>query len=36
VRRGGLECELHLVEEPLVGCMRLAAPEFDGTLVTWQ
>lgn len=36
LRRDGLECDLHLVQEPLVGCVRLAAPEFDGPLVTWQ
>jgi N-acetylglucosamine kinase-like BadF-type ATPase len=35
LRRAGLDCALHLVEEPLAGCIRLAAPEFDGTLVTW-
>jgi glucosamine kinase len=36
LRRDGLDCELHLVAEPLVGCIRLSAPEFDGTLVHWQ
>jgi N-acetylglucosamine kinase-like BadF-type ATPase len=36
LRRDGLECDLHLVEEPLVGCVRLAAPEFNGTLVNWM
>jgi hypothetical protein len=36
LRRDGLECELHLVEEPLLGCVRLASPELDGTLVVWQ
>jgi N-acetylglucosamine kinase-like BadF-type ATPase len=35
LRRDGLECEMHLVEDPLAGCIRLAAQEFDGTLVTW-
>jgi N-acetylglucosamine kinase-like BadF-type ATPase len=35
LRRDGLDCELHLVEDPLTGCIRLAATEFDGTLVTW-
>lgn len=36
LRRDGPECEMRRVEEPLAGCVRLAAPEFDGTLVTWQ
>jgi N-acetylglucosamine kinase-like BadF-type ATPase len=36
LRRDGLECELHLVEDPLLGCIRLAASEYDGTLVVWQ
>lgn len=35
LRRDGLDCAMHLVEDPLAGCVRLAAPEFDGTLVTW-
>jgi N-acetylglucosamine kinase-like BadF-type ATPase len=32
----GLDCQMSVVEEPLEGCIRLAAPEFAGTLVTWQ
>jgi N-acetylglucosamine kinase-like BadF-type ATPase len=36
LRREGLECEMHLVAEPLAGCIRLAAPDYDGTLVHWQ
>lgn len=36
LRREGLECEMQLVEEPLAGCVRLAASEFDGTLLHWQ
>jgi N-acetylglucosamine kinase-like BadF-type ATPase len=36
LRRSGLECDLNLVREPLAGCVRLASPEFAGSLVTWQ
>ncbi len=36
LRRSGLECDLTLVREPLAGCVRLATPEFAGTLVTWE
>jgi glucosamine kinase len=36
LRRSGLECQMNLVGEPLIGCVRLAAPEHDGTLVSWQ
>ncbi|MCI0335356.1 MAG: BadF/BadG/BcrA/BcrD type ATPase [Planctomycetes bacterium] len=36
LRRSGLECEMNMVEEPLAGCVRLAAPEYNGTLITWQ
>jgi N-acetylglucosamine kinase-like BadF-type ATPase len=35
LRREGLECELNLVPEPLAGCVRLAAEEFDGSLINW-
>jgi N-acetylglucosamine kinase-like BadF-type ATPase len=30
-----MQCEMTVVNEPLEGCVRLAAPEFDGTLVNW-
>ncbi|MEX2309014.1 MAG: BadF/BadG/BcrA/BcrD ATPase family protein [Pirellulales bacterium] len=36
LRRLGLASEIKLVDEPLVGCIRLAAPEFAGTLLTWH
>jgi len=36
LQRMKLECELTMVEEPLAGCLRLAAPELAGTLVTWH
>ncbi len=36
LRRSGLECKMNVVEEPLAGCVRLAAPEYNGTLVSWQ
>jgi N-acetylglucosamine kinase-like BadF-type ATPase len=36
VRRSGVECNLSLVRDPLVGCVRLAAPECAGMLVSWQ
>ena len=32
----GLDAEIHVVTDPLQGCVRLAAAEFDGTLVEWQ
>jgi N-acetylglucosamine kinase-like BadF-type ATPase len=35
LRRDGLDCALHLVQDPLIGCIRLSAAEFDGTVVTW-
>jgi N-acetylglucosamine kinase-like BadF-type ATPase len=31
----GLNCQLHVVTEPLEGCVRLAASDFAGTLVEW-
>jgi N-acetylglucosamine kinase-like BadF-type ATPase len=36
LRNRGIESELHLVDEPLKGCVRLASPEWDGKLVKWQ
>ena len=30
-----IEYEMTVVEEPLAGCLRLAAPELAGTLVKW-
>ena len=35
LKRLGLKCELQLVDNPLRGCVRLAAPEVAGNLVTW-
>jgi N-acetylglucosamine kinase-like BadF-type ATPase len=32
----GLNCLLRVVDEPLEGCVRLAASEYAGTLVEWQ
>jgi N-acetylglucosamine kinase-like BadF-type ATPase len=34
--RIGLECHMTIVEEPLDGCVRLAAAEFSSSLVSWQ
>jgi hypothetical protein len=31
-----MQCDMTVVDEPLTGCARLAAPEFDGTLVKWH
>jgi N-acetylglucosamine kinase-like BadF-type ATPase len=31
-----LDCSLRVVDEPLHGCVRLAAPEYAGTLVQWH
>lgn len=31
-----IQCQMTIVEEPLEGCVRLAAPEFADTLVKWQ
>jgi N-acetylglucosamine kinase-like BadF-type ATPase len=36
LQKYGIECEMTVVDESLVGCIRLAAPEFDGTLVKWH
>ncbi len=36
LRNLGLNCELCVVEEPLDGCVRLAAKEFAGTFVEWH
>jgi N-acetylglucosamine kinase-like BadF-type ATPase len=36
LQRLGAECAMKVVEEPLDGCLRLAAEKFEGTLVTWQ
>jgi N-acetylglucosamine kinase-like BadF-type ATPase len=33
--RRGLDCEINLVREPLVGCVRLADPKF-ASLVNWH
>jgi glucosamine kinase len=32
----GLKCAANVVSEPLVGCVRLAHPEFAGALVEWH
>jgi N-acetylglucosamine kinase-like BadF-type ATPase len=36
LRRIGLACDMKVVDEPLNGCVRLAAAEIASTLVTWQ
>jgi N-acetylglucosamine kinase-like BadF-type ATPase len=36
LQQSGLQCELNVVDNPLRGCVRLAAQEFTGNLVTWQ
>jgi len=36
LRRIGLAAAINVVDEPLEGCIRLAAPEFAGTLLTWH
>jgi len=36
LRTSGLECDMNLVEEPLAGCVRLADPQYAGTLVHWR
>lgn len=36
LRRSGLDCNVTFVSDPLVGCIRLASPECDGMLLTWQ
>jgi N-acetylglucosamine kinase-like BadF-type ATPase len=32
----GFDCRMQVVEEPLRGCVRLAEPQFAGTLVRWD
>jgi N-acetylglucosamine kinase-like BadF-type ATPase len=32
----GLDCEIHVVDEPLAGCLRLADPQFAQVAVKWQ
>lgn len=34
--RFDVNCEVTLVTDPLQGCIRLAAPQFAGSLVNWQ
>jgi N-acetylglucosamine kinase-like BadF-type ATPase len=36
LQRSGISLEMQVVEEPLEGCVRLAAPEFAETLIKWQ
>jgi N-acetylglucosamine kinase-like BadF-type ATPase len=36
LKRRGLAIEMRVVEEPLEGCVKLAAPELAGGLITWQ
>ena len=36
LRRRGVNCETTVVEEPLEGCVRLAAASYSGNLVTWH
>jgi hypothetical protein len=36
LQKNGLRFEMTVVNEPLTGCVRLASPEFAGTLVKWQ
>ncbi|HJQ82144.1 MAG TPA: BadF/BadG/BcrA/BcrD ATPase family protein [Lacipirellulaceae bacterium] len=31
-----MQCDMTIINEPLEGCVRLAAPEFAGTLVKWM
>jgi hypothetical protein len=31
-----MQCDMKVVNEPLEGCVRLAAPLFDGKLVKWH
>jgi hypothetical protein len=35
-QRLSMQCEITAVDEPLSGCVRLAAPEYDGRLVKWH
>jgi N-acetylglucosamine kinase-like BadF-type ATPase len=36
LQRFDLQCEITIVDEPLAGCVRLASPEFAGTLAKWH
>jgi glucosamine kinase len=36
LRRRGLECDVKFVDEPLIGCIRLASGQRDKSLVAWQ
>ncbi len=36
LHRFEIQCEMTVVEDPLVGCVRLAAPEYGETLVKWH
>jgi N-acetylglucosamine kinase-like BadF-type ATPase len=36
LQRGGFSLEMQIVEEPLEGCVRLVAPEYEETLIKWQ
>jgi N-acetylglucosamine kinase-like BadF-type ATPase len=36
LERFSMQCDMTVVAEPLEGCVRLAAPEFDGSLVKWH
>jgi N-acetylglucosamine kinase-like BadF-type ATPase len=36
LRELALDCSIRVIEEPLHGCVRLAAPELAGTLVQWH
>lgn len=36
LQRFAMQCEMTIINEPLAGCVRLAAPEFAGALVKWQ
>jgi N-acetylglucosamine kinase-like BadF-type ATPase len=35
-KRGGFSLEMQVIEEPLEGCIRLAAPKFAESLIKWQ
>jgi N-acetylglucosamine kinase-like BadF-type ATPase len=36
LQRFSMQVEMTVVDEPLSGCVRLAAPQFDGKLVKWH
>jgi hypothetical protein len=36
LQKFNIDCKLTAVEQPLEGCVGLAAPEFDGSLVKWH